>query len=540
MRSLQVLIADDFEHSRQTIKKMLISLGIDKIDITSTGKGVVDACRAKQYDLILCDFNLGIGKNGQQALEEVRSTGLLKSTGMFVIISAETSRDIVMSIMEENPDAYLAKPFTSGVLKERIEKLLQQNDELRDIKEAEDGGNYKRVIALCIELINQGSKHSSWCKRKMADTFFSTGQLAKAQSICRSVQETNPVDWAMVIEAKVMKTKGFIDDAISYLQRAMKLFPSCMQAYDLAVQYFEEKGFFHEAQKILQSALRLSPSVVSRQQSLVDISLSNGDLDTALKASQQTLRLSVNSVHASAKQYLQAGQVISESIFEDDTNESRKKGQDAFNLLNQVSKKFPNDKATILEKVLIESRVYSSQGKMSEANDALKEAQQIIEEQPNILTPDIMLEMGKALYVAGSIDEADRIFSRVVMENQANKSLVAKTYAFVDEPVGRTARAEAKKYNLLGLALYGEHKYEDALDAFIKAQNSSPKHPGLNMNLAQTTFKLMADKNSDQGKKAELVNLCSDSLNRIKHISDKHQQYQRYKSLQNYAARHLK
>ncbi len=249
MRLLQVLIADDFEHSRQTIKKMLVSLGVDKIDITSTGKGVVDACRAKQYDLILCDFNLGVGKNGQQALEEVRSLNILKSTAMFIIISAETSRDVVMSIMEANPDGYLAKPFTPSVLKERIEKLLQQNDELKDIKEAEDRGNYKRVIALCVELINQGSKHSSWCKRKMADTFFATRQLAKAQSICRSVQETNPVDWAMVTEAKIMKTKGFIDDAISHLQRAIKLFPSCMQAYDLSVKYFEEKGFFHEAQK---------------------------------------------------------------------------------------------------------------------------------------------------------------------------------------------------------------------------------------------------------------------------------------------------
>lgn len=539
MRSLQVLIADDFEHSRQTVKKMLVSLGMEKIDITSTGKGVMDACKAKQYDLILCDYNLGAGKNGQQVLEEVRATSLLKSTSVFIIISAETSRDIVMSIMESNPDGYLTKPFTPEILQQRLENLLQQRDELKAIKDAEEIGNYKGVIAQCVQLIESDSKHSHWCKRKMADIFFSTNQLAKAQSLCRSVQESNPVDWAMVIEAKVMKAKGFIDDAISHLKHTITLFPSCMQAYDLTVEYFQEKGFFHEAQKVLQSALRLSPSVLSRQQSLVDISLSNGDLDTALKSSQQALKLSRYSVNASAKQHLQAAQVISESIFDDDTGENRKKAQDAFRLLAQISKKYPDDKAVTLERVLVESRIYSSQGKIAEAGRALKQAQTIIEGQPDILTSELMLEMGKALYVSGNVREADKVFSKIVKNNPNNKSLIAKTYAFIDEPVGRNARAEAKKYNLLGLALYSENKFEEALEAFIKAQKASPKHPGLNMNLVQTTFKLMSDQSANSSRE-ELVELCSDSLSRIKHISETHQQYRRYRSLQNYAAKHLK
>ncbi|TBR43137.1 response regulator [Marinomonas agarivorans] len=536
MQSLQTLIVDDFDYSRQSIRKILNSIGIEKIDMASAGKDVIDACKAKQYDLILCDFNLAGSKNGRQALEELRLKGILKSTSMFIIVSAETSRDIVMSIMEAKPDDYLTKPFSPSTLKERIEKLVQKNEVLKEIKQAEGLGNYKRAIALCVELINKKSPHGPWCKQKMADIFYSTSQLSKAQSICRLAQEKGPLDWAMVMEAQLMKLKGLIDKAIQHLHSTVKLFPNCMQAYDLLVEYLSEKGLFQKAQKVLQEAVKRSPSVVSRQQSLLELSLSNGDLETALKASNQALKLSVNSMHESPEQYLHSAQVIAESIFMDSSNEGRKKCQEAFNLLAIVSKKFPDDPKVKLQKCLVECRVFHNQGKMKEANDRLEEAQTLLFQEPAILTPEVSFEMGKALYALDRKEEANVIFTDLIKESRKkNKTLVAKIQAFIDEPVGNNARTQAKKYNMLGLTLYDESKYEEALDAFMKAQEYSPKHPGLNMNLVQTTFKIM----SDQGVKNELISLCSDALARIGHISSQHRQYRRYQNLQSYAQRYF-
>ena len=124
------LVADEFENSRKSVKQMLTTIGIGQIDQTATGKGVIDACRAKKYDLILCDFRLGTGKNGLQVLDELRQLDLIKPSAFFVIISAETSRDIVFGILESSPDDYLGKPFTEGVLSKRIERLFAQNVEL--------------------------------------------------------------------------------------------------------------------------------------------------------------------------------------------------------------------------------------------------------------------------------------------------------------------------------------------------------------------------------------------------------------------------
>ncbi len=134
MHSLKVLIADEFQNSRQSIKKILASLDINKVSVTSNGKGVIDACRNTAFDLILCNYNLGKGKNGLQVLEEIRKLGYLKASSSFIFISAETSRDVVMSLMETKPDEFLTKPCNQSELIKRIKHLFNKNNELINIK----------------------------------------------------------------------------------------------------------------------------------------------------------------------------------------------------------------------------------------------------------------------------------------------------------------------------------------------------------------------------------------------------------------------
>ena len=535
LRGLQVLIADDFENSRQSIRKILLSVGIENIHVTATGKGVLDECRSKKFDLILCDYNLGHGKNGQQVLEEVRDLGYLKSTALFVIISAETSRDVVMGIMEAGPDEYLTKPFTQSVLVKRIERLVQQNGELSEVKKALAKNSPQAVLTSCNQLIKAGSRYSAWCRRKMAEAFYDIKQYDKTKSLCHLVQSKRDLDWAMVLEARVMKETVSLADAIVHLNKVVAQFPNCIKAFDYLAEFLEEKGDSEQAQDFLESAVELSPRVMSRQQTLVNLSLANGDLDIALKSSQQALKLSANSHYASAEQYLQAAQVISESIMGDVSAESRKKAQDAFSLLNQATKKFPEEASTKLNKVLIESQIYSSQGKRDQANLALKEARGMVDEHAGLLTPVMALEMGKVLYATDQHEAAAEMFDQILKNNSVDKRLVAKTYAFLDEPVGLVARLKAKQDNLIGLSLYENKRYEDAIEAFKKAQKSSPIHPGLNMNLVQTALKLMEITERNQS----LIGLCIDSLDRIKHITDRHKQFKRYRSLKAYVSRHF-
>ena len=65
------LIVDDFSDFRTSLKSMLRDLGAKDVDTADRGEDTLVMCRHKRYDIILHDYNLGAGKNGQQVLEEL-------------------------------------------------------------------------------------------------------------------------------------------------------------------------------------------------------------------------------------------------------------------------------------------------------------------------------------------------------------------------------------------------------------------------------------------------------------------------------------
>src|SRR5690625_7108615 len=81
---LKVLIVDDFDNFRMAVSKMLQEYGARDVDTVSNGRQALQLCSENRYDLILCDYNLGTGKNGQQVLEELRHRRLLPPQCLFV------------------------------------------------------------------------------------------------------------------------------------------------------------------------------------------------------------------------------------------------------------------------------------------------------------------------------------------------------------------------------------------------------------------------------------------------------------------------
>lgn len=74
---LRFLVADDFGNFRSTVSAMLGKLGIHQVDTATNGAEVLDKCQRRNYDVILCDYDLGSGRNGQQVLEELRFKSLI-------------------------------------------------------------------------------------------------------------------------------------------------------------------------------------------------------------------------------------------------------------------------------------------------------------------------------------------------------------------------------------------------------------------------------------------------------------------------------
>ncbi|MDB5748530.1 MAG: response regulator receiver protein, partial [Massilia sp.] len=153
------LVVDDFVGVRQLLRESLRSLGGRNIDQAASGGEAIALLARTRYDVVLCDFNLGDGKNGQQVLEEARLRNLLLPSSIWMMVSAEKSVESVMGAAEHQPDAYLIKPITEGVLLSRLNRVWHKKQVFRMIDQAYAEKDYLRAARLCDEAIEKNRVH---------------------------------------------------------------------------------------------------------------------------------------------------------------------------------------------------------------------------------------------------------------------------------------------------------------------------------------------------------------------------------------------
>ena len=152
----RILIVDDQAEMRALLKKMAQEqLGIEKIDVAMDAEEALGNIKANLYDIIFCDYELGLGKDGQQILEEVRHFKLISFNAAFILVTAATTRDMVMGALEYCPDGYLTKPINSHEFKVRILKVLKAKSHFKEIGHSIDENNTEEALKSCNNLITQ-------------------------------------------------------------------------------------------------------------------------------------------------------------------------------------------------------------------------------------------------------------------------------------------------------------------------------------------------------------------------------------------------
>ncbi len=90
------LLIDSALTMRQLLRESLRSLGARHVDMAGSGSEAVAMLQQTRYDVVLCDLDLGRGKNGQQVLEEARLRELILPTTVWFMVSAEKNIESVM------------------------------------------------------------------------------------------------------------------------------------------------------------------------------------------------------------------------------------------------------------------------------------------------------------------------------------------------------------------------------------------------------------------------------------------------------------
>ncbi len=523
---LRALVVDDFDSFRHTISKMLENFGVTAIESAVSGAETVRWCSEKAFDIILCDYNLGQGKTGQQVLEELRHKNILSRRSLFILISAESSRSIIMSAYDYEPDAYLAKPITGKSLKQRLDRLLEQRDEMMPIYSAIDDGLVEEAAQMLREKVAANSRISNACQKQLAELYFNTQQYEKAENVYREALETRTLEWAQVGMARVSAAMEKADVAQEWLEDIVRKNPLCMPAYDELAKIHKTSGDKEQLVDVLRRAVEYSPMAILRQEYLAKISVEVNDYATAAEAYRQTVRLGSNSCHNKTENHLNFGRTTAAWLAEDE--DATELAREAVRSLEAIDNHFHLTEEQKVQVLLIESQVFFGQGQKRRAQETLQHAEDKLESLPEVRDVDTELDMVVALRTSGQDEKAEQHLRSVIATYKNNQEALKKIDRLLEEPLSEENRKKVASINKEGIGYYERKEFKDAIECFKNARKLFPNHIGIQLNLIQAYDGELRE----FGYEKDMHTLAKKCLRRVGgKISDAHREYSRYLQL---------
>lgn len=109
----KILIVEDDEANRKIMELQLRNYY--QLDLAKDGKEAIELFLQNDYNLILMDINLGIGKNGIDVMKEIRSSEKGKMISV-IAITAFASFGQKEEFLSSGFDNYISKPYRSDEL----------------------------------------------------------------------------------------------------------------------------------------------------------------------------------------------------------------------------------------------------------------------------------------------------------------------------------------------------------------------------------------------------------------------------------------
>jgi CheY-like chemotaxis protein len=300
----KALLIEDMAEARIMQRKMLTDFGFTSIDIAMKAETAIELLQRNSYDVILSDYNLGKGKDGQQLLEEVRHSKLIPNTATYLMVTAETSIEMVMGAIEYQPDGYVTKPFSQAVLQRRLSKLLETKQRLLNVNTALDANDLPAAITAATLAMEKYPALIGKCERVIGESLLELKEYDKALELFEGTIKSRKMPWALFGKAKSYFLMGELENAERYFRQLMLDNRFFVNAYDWLAKTQLAQGNPEGAQDTLIEAIMKSPKNLLRQMELGRVSLLLKDSMTAEMAYRRAVFLAKNSCYNTSEPYL--------------------------------------------------------------------------------------------------------------------------------------------------------------------------------------------------------------------------------------------
>lgn len=283
IEDISVLIVDANAGMRTQLRNMLGSCGITKIVLAVSAGVAIRNLRDQSFDIILCEYHLGDGQDGQHLLEDLRHHHLIPLSTLFLMITGESQHEKVISAAELAPNDYILKPFSAEKLLSRVSRALEKRDAFIPTYRLIEAGNALEAIDSCRKGEIEYPSYLIDFLRLRAELHIAAGQAAEAQEVYNTVLNSKAVPWAKLGLAKTLYMQKQYAAAEEQLQELLAENETYLDAYDWLARTREATGRLDEAKTALESAVKVSPHTVRRLRKLGEVSTAVGDMATATR-----------------------------------------------------------------------------------------------------------------------------------------------------------------------------------------------------------------------------------------------------------------
>jgi two-component system, chemotaxis family, chemotaxis protein CheY len=126
IQALCVLVVDDNQYMRKTIRNLLVNCGVKDIHEAADGIAALDTLRTVGPDVVLLDWEMPL-LNGAELVRIVRSPGVFPMPDVpIIMLSGHGERWRVLEAMRLGVNEYLIKPVSAKAIYDRLVSITLQ------------------------------------------------------------------------------------------------------------------------------------------------------------------------------------------------------------------------------------------------------------------------------------------------------------------------------------------------------------------------------------------------------------------------------
>ncbi|MCL2160995.1 MAG: tetratricopeptide repeat protein [Betaproteobacteria bacterium] len=477
---LKVLVIASNSKLRAQLRDMLSSFGFAVVHFAVTAHTALRHLRVRHYEMILCDFELGDGQDGQHFLEDLRQHDIITSETLFVMITAERNHERVVGTAELLPDDYILTPLAPGALQARLARIADRREALLPAWQLAAIGDWLGAIEYCLEAETTYPQYLLDFHRLEAGFYIAAGQLDEAEAIYRQIAKSQHIAWAQLGLARCLAFKKDYAQADTLLSELIADNDKFMAAYDLLARVRAQSGQIEAACEVLNTAVERSPYRLGRRRRLGELAMEAGNAIAAETALAEVVRQSANSGFRNPEDHVRLAQA---QLAQNKTGAAR-------DTIGDIERSLGSQPNAALCKALANAMLHMHTGNPEEARVELSVAASLASAGA-FLSPGLSRELVKACFdhdmrAAGSevISNILRVTGDEQTVNALRGLLQSRGLELLSKSLERNVQEEVRNLIKAGAEKARTGDYAGAVEAMMDAVRQMPGHPVVLFNAA--------------------------------------------------------